>query len=135
MTFTTHLRQRFFDEWTLGAAASRALCSAGAWADSRLLCWILMPDHFHGLVELGSTDTLSRNVGRAKHHATRALRDCGLAGAVWARGFHERAMRREDNIVAAARYTIANPLRAGLVTDVGAYPYWNAAWLADATPI
>jgi hypothetical protein len=28
-----------------------------------------------------------------------------------------------------ARYIVANPLRAGLVSRVGHYPFWNAVWL------
>ena len=135
VTFTTERRQRFFADWALGAAASRNLGAAESWADSRLLCWVLMPDHWHGLLELGTTDTLSRNVGRAKHRATRALRDCGVSGRVWTPGFHERALRRNDNLVSAARYTIANPLRAGLVAEVGAYPFWDAVWLDGTTPV
>ena len=65
----------------------------------------------------------------------RALRCAGVAGQVWTQGFHERAMRRQDNIVAAARYTIANPLRAGLVIEIGNYPFWNAVWLDASTPV
>ncbi len=28
-----------------------------------------------------------------------------------------------------ARYIIANPLHAGLVKQVGDYPFWDAVWL------
>jgi len=28
-----------------------------------------------------------------------------------------------------ARYIVANPLRAGLVSRVGDYPLWDACWL------
>ena len=31
----------------------------------------------------------------------------------------------------AARYVIANPLRAGLVDEIGKYPYWDAVWLGN----
>ena len=94
-----------------------------------------MPDHWHGLVELGSTTTLSRTIGRAKFQATRRLRVAGVEGAIWARDFHDRAIRRTDDIRAAARYIVANPLRAGLVESIGDYPYWNAAWLRDGDPV
>jgi hypothetical protein len=50
-------------------------------------------------------------------------------GALWDKGFHDRAIRKDENLKNAARYLIANPLRAGLVKDIGDYPYWNAAWL------
>lgn len=38
-------------------------------------------------------------------------------------------MRREDDLRAAARYIIMNPVRAGLVEKVGDYPLWDAIWL------
>jgi hypothetical protein len=28
-----------------------------------------------------------------------------------------------------ARYVVMNPVRAGLVSRVGDYPFWDAAWI------
>ena len=50
---------------------------------------------------------------------------------LWQAGFHDRALRAEVDVRAAARYLVANPLRAGLVVSVGDYPYWNAIWLDE----
>jgi len=52
-----------------------------------------------------------------------------VTGHVWARAFHDRALRKEENIHAAARYVVLNPVRARLVTRLRDYPYWNAIWL------
>ena len=48
---------------------------------------------------------------------------------VWQKGYFDRALRYEEDLKAAARYIIANPLRAGLVAQVGDYPLWDAIWL------
>ena len=32
-------------------------------------------------------------------------------------------------VCAVVRYVLLNPVRAGLVLRVGAYPYWNAVWV------
>ena len=48
---------------------------------------------------------------------------------VWQRGYHDHAVRREEDIKSLARYVIANPVRAGLSYSVGSYPHWDAAWL------
>jgi hypothetical protein len=48
---------------------------------------------------------------------------------MWQKGFHDRAIRREEDLRAVARYIIANPLRAGLVRRVHDYPLWDAIWL------
>jgi len=52
-----------------------------------------------------------------------------LGRPVWQRGFHDHALRAEEDIVGVARYLVANPLRAGLCDKIGNYPYWNAQWL------
>ncbi|GGY09626.1 hypothetical protein GCM10007160_41190 [Litchfieldella qijiaojingensis] len=49
--------------------------------------------------------------------------------SIWQRGYHDRAIRDEEDIRAVARYIVANPLRAGLVNDIGQYPLWDAKWL------
>lgn len=38
-------------------------------------------------------------------------------------------MRYDEDLLKAARYIIANPLRARLVKRVGDYPLWDAVWL------
>lgn len=88
-----------------------------------------MPDHWHGLVELREGD-ISRVVARYKALVSSAVkRSSGRKSPVWQKSFQDRALRKDDDIVAAARYLVANPLRAGLVDRIGNYPYWNAVWL------
>ena len=89
-----------------------------------------MPDHWHGLIELGGGESLSGLICRLKANTARCVRlETGGEGAVWARGFHDRALRHEDDVLSAARYVVVNPIRAGLVKRLGDYPYWNAIWL------
>ncbi|MFB6261862.1 MAG: transposase, partial [Thiohalorhabdaceae bacterium] len=54
---------------------------------------------------------------------------------VWQPGFHDRAIRREEDLEAVARYVVANPLRAGLVDRIADYPHWDAAWLDGTGPV
>ena len=93
-------------------------------------CFVVMPDHFHWLFTLGTDKALAPAVQSAKAMASRNIR--ALAGShetVWQRGFHDRAIRRDEDLAAVARYVVANPLRAGLVDTVGEWPHWDAAWL------
>ena len=53
----------------------------------------------------------------------------GSQGGLWQRGYHDRALRRDEDLKAAARYIVMNPLRAGLVKRPGDYPLWDAVWL------
>ncbi len=122
-------RRRYFSEPRIATTTSRIIATHGTLLDARLLAWVLMPDHWHGLIELGQAD-LSRVVQRFKATSARALIDAGLAGpAVWNKGFHDHALRADDDLRHCARYIVMNPVRAGLVHRVGDYPWWDAIWL------
>jgi REP element-mobilizing transposase RayT len=87
-----------------------------------------MPDHWHGLVKLGMCDELALVMNRFKSLTAKSLR-CTQPMLVWGAGFHDRALRKDETMHAAARYIVRNPLRAGLVDNVLDYPYWNCVWL------
>ncbi len=93
------------------------------------LAWVIMPDHLHWLFELRSA-TLSEVMKRVKSRSTLTInRARRTQGAFWQNGYHDRAVRAEGDLIKAARYIIANPLRAGLAGHVGDYSLWDAAWL------
>ncbi|WP_423251811.1 transposase, partial [Pseudomonas viridiflava] len=61
---------------------------------------------------------------RVKGGSSRAIVSAGGGPLkVWQKGYHDRAIRREEDVLKAARYIVANPLRAGLVTNVGDFPF------------
>jgi REP element-mobilizing transposase RayT len=130
VTFTTSKRTRLFDNPDLARIACSALSDPRLWQSARLLAWVLMPDHWHGLIELGATGELSRTVQRLKSNTARRLRiENPDFGPVWEKGFHDRAIRSDESLLYLARYVVCNPVRAELVKRVGDYPYWNAVWL------
>ena len=93
-------------------------------ARARTLAYVVMPDHLHWLLQLGEGKTLSGVVGTVKSVTAHRL---GMR--IWQPGFHDHAMRREEDLRSAARYLIANPLRAGLAVRAGDYPHWDAEWM------
>ena len=129
VTFTTHGRQPLFADPSLAMVAAPLLADARRWRTSAVLAWVLMPDHWHGLVELGAGDTLARVVRDLKVHTARVVRAARPATRVWARGYHDHAVRTDEVLRDVARYVVMNPVRAGLVRRAGDYPYWDAAWL------
>ena len=69
-------------------------------------------------------------VNRLKSASSRQVhRLMGTRGPLWQQGFHDHALRAEEDVRRVARYVLTNPLRAGLVQRMGAYPYWNAIWV------
>jgi REP element-mobilizing transposase RayT len=134
ITTVTTGRERRFAYPATAIATVDALIQEGLWLESRLLCWVLMPDHLHALVHLGATEPLSSLVRRMKCiTATAANRIDMRRGAVWMPGFHDRAVRHVDDLDRIARYVLDNPVRAGLVADVSDYPYRSCAREESAT--
>lgn len=92
------------------------------------LAWVVMPDHLHWLFELksGSLATLMQSVkGRSAFEINKAF---GAKKLVWQKGYYDKAVRAEMDLIAMARYVIANPIRAGLVEREGDYPLWDSHW-------
>jgi REP element-mobilizing transposase RayT len=85
--------------------------------------FVIMPDHLHWLVQL-QDDRLDLLMGRVKSISARQIQDLK-----WQVGFHDHAVRREEDLKKLARYIVGNPLRTGLVDSIGKYPHWDAVWL------
>jgi putative transposase len=58
LTFVTRGRRDLFSHPPLAATCVAALTDERSWQRSRLLAWVLMPDHWHGLVELGGCENI-----------------------------------------------------------------------------
>jgi putative transposase len=130
VTFTTDERKPHFQAWETASMMAGLLTSPRNWKSSRLLAWVLMPDHWHGLIQLGDDDHLSDCVRLLKGATARQIkRSHPELGRIWASGFHDRALRKDEDLRVAARYLALNPVRAGLVERVGDYPYWDAIWI------
>lgn len=91
---------------------------------AQTLAFVVMPDHLHWLMALGEPRGLSAVVGTLKSLSARRL-----GGPIWQAGFHDHAVRKEEDLPELARFIVANPLRAGLVKRIGDYPHWDAIWL------
>lgn len=130
LTSVTRNRRPVFSEFPVACAAARCFNDRLLLRDSCMLAWVLMPDHAHWLIQLGESDDLSSLVNRLKSASSRmAGKICSAGGRLWMPGFHDSGIRSEKALMAAARYIVANPLRAGLVNRVGDYPFWDVMWL------
>ena len=130
ITTVTRSRNPLFEDFPAACSACAAISSAPSLGTASLLAWVLMPDHMHLLLQLDGEECLSKVVARLKSRSAKAFQQAsGRCGAVWAPGFHDRALRRDDDVRHVARYIVANPVRAGLVARCGDYPFWDAVWL------
>ena len=130
LTAVTLERKPVFNDWQLARLLIAEMRHAHESKTVESLAWVVMPDHLHWLIELGDTPmkALRQRINSRSAIAINKSSDL-YNGKLWQRGFHDRALRREEDMQAIARYIVANPLRAGLVKRIGDYPLWDAIWL------
>jgi len=144
VTTVTAGRQPFFVDFTLARCVITEMRHTHAAGRVDSLAWVLMPDHLHWLFQLGDVGTLAEVMQSFKGRSARAINlivgsdGCsaraislmdGRQRGIWQRGYHDHALRAEDDVRGVARYLAANPLRAGLVQQLGDYSHWDAVWV------
>jgi REP element-mobilizing transposase RayT len=97
ITVVTAGRQRFFDDFS----AARVLIGhlkKNHLRRASTLAYVLMPDHLHWLMQLMSDAPLSQTV-----RAVKSLTTLQLEHPMWQRGYHDHAVRNDDDLKAMAR--------------------------------
>ncbi|RKR04238.1 REP element-mobilizing transposase RayT [Kushneria sinocarnis] len=130
ITTCIHDRQPLLREWVQARQVIHAMRHLHEERCVTSLSFVVMPDHLHWLIQLREGDELAGVVRRFKGRSARSLNESlGHHGTIWQPGYHDRAIRGERDLKQTARYIVANPLRAGLVQEIGQYPHWDAIWL------
>jgi len=131
LTIVTEKRIPHFNDFAVARSLINEMRKMENSGQLESLAWVIMPDHLHWLLVLKS-DNLSELMRLFKGISSQALNQkLHKQGAFWQRGLYDHAIRKEEEIRAAARYIVANPLRAGLVEHISDYPHWDAIWLVD----
>jgi REP element-mobilizing transposase RayT len=90
--------------------------------------FVIMPDHYHAVISLAGTKSLSqimRSLG--SHTAREGNRIKGSSGQFWQRGYYDRAIRKTEDINDIFEYIHHNPVRLGLVQVADEWPYSSMA--------
>ena len=124
ITTATKNRAPIFNEFASARLLIRTMQKADALNYTNTLAFVVMPDHMHWLVQLNDGALLSTVIKGMKSQSAKAI-----GRPIWQAGYYDHAIRKDEDIQNIARYIIANPIRAGLVTKVGEYPHWDAIWL------
>ena len=131
ITTATKDRYPYFSDFLLGRLVVQAIRHQHEQGNVNSLAFVVMPDHIHWLVQLKETTNLSKMMASVKSWSALQVRKVGNISneSVWQRGYHDHALRSDEDIQSVARYIAANPLRAGFVENIGDYPLWDAIWL------
>ena len=130
VTTCTRNREPLFASLALGRRVVQALMCEESRGNVSTLAFVVMPDHLHWLVRLETDIELSASVRVVKSNSARNIsRLVRCKRKIWQRGFYDRAVRKDEDLLGIARYILANPLRAGIAGSVRNYPLWDAIWI------
>ncbi len=130
ITTRTYHRRKVFENFMAGRAVVNALRRAHMLGHADTLAFVVMPDHLHWLMQLTGNKPLSVTINTVKSLSARGINlGTGRRGPIWQKGFFDRGLRRDEDVVSVARYIIANPIRASIVEKVADYPLWDAIWI------
>ena len=99
--------------------------------DVALHRYVVMPDHYHVLVTLRGSPSISNVVRRVHSAFSRRIRkEFGINDRVWQRRFYDHVIRDEEDWQEKLTYMHGNRVRAGLVDEPTAYAwsscrYWE----------
>jgi REP element-mobilizing transposase RayT len=124
ITTVTRDRDPVFRDFVASRHLIQVMMAHDRYGLTQTLCFVVMPDHLHWMMQLGA----SRNLGQAVK-ALKSLTSRRIGWSVFQKGFYDHAVRRDEDIKNMARYIISNPIRAGLVSKINDYPHWDAIWL------
>ncbi|HLB27241.1 MAG TPA: transposase [Dehalococcoidia bacterium] len=124
VTLNTHRRSPSLRSQDLIRECEEAIAAAAAQYRFTVLAYCFMPDHLHLLLQGAAGSKLIPFLQRFKQvtgYRFKAKRGRPL----WQRSFYDHVLRTEEDIGDVAEYIWNNPVRAGLVADREAYPYWG----------
>lgn len=86
--------------------------------------FVVMPDHVHVLLSLGTDLSIEKAVQMIKgNFSFRAKKELGYTWDVWQKGFSEVRVSREESFIRHQHYIDENPVKAGLAPSAEEYPY------------
>lgn len=128
VTICTAKRQRLFKNPELATKMIEALYTGPMGQQGNVFAYCLMPDHIHMLIA-PSTGNLVDIIGSWKKYTGHLLKNTGLKGPFWQRGFYDHALRKDEDLIRAAEYLVMNPVRAGLADSWEEYQFSWHKWM------
>lgn len=88
-----------------------------------LTAYCFMPDHLHALLTAVTEEADFCACVRQFKQLTGFVFKKEHGVRLWQPGYHERILRDAEATEAVVRYVLENPIRAGLATQIGEYPW------------
>jgi len=105
--------QNIFTDPTINLKVMEILKDSVGLYGYKLLCYCLMPDHLHILVQATESPKDLRGFVRG----FKAFSTKSTGKNLWQRSFYEHTLRKEEDAVDVANYILNNPVRKGLAQE------------------
>jgi REP element-mobilizing transposase RayT len=133
LTLCTADKQPFFSDSRVANLIVEELEHRRKNHEIKLFCYCLMPDHLHLLISLNENyskkqgafgeRTLQNWVAAFKRYTARITMQMYNIKPLWQQNFYDHVVRREESLVEICSYVLNNPVRKGMVSSWGEYPY------------
>lgn len=91
--------------------------------------WVLMPNHYHLLLEIEEPEKLSSVMsGLARAYVYYHHKKYQLSGHLWQGRFKSQAVEKDLYLLACGRYIERNPVQAKMAEAAEDYPYSSAGY-------
>jgi len=122
LSLVTRARAARFTDLCVVQAVLNCLALSCARYGFSLQAYCFMPDHLHLLVSGQDESSLPAFVRHFKQlSGHRYKREHGAQ--LWQISYYDHVLRRDEDLLAIARYIWDNPVRAGLAQDRSEYPF------------
>jgi putative transposase len=93
----------------------------------KLYHWVLMPNHYHLLLEIDQPEHISACMaGINRSYTCYYHKTYSTAGFLWQGRFKLQPVQRETHMLACGRYIERNPVRSGMVCQAQDYEFSSA---------
>jgi REP element-mobilizing transposase RayT len=123
ITCCTFKRRPWFSEESVVEPVRAQLLAIMSDHTFGIIAYCFMPDHVHALLDAKAERCARKPAMQRWKQACGYAHKRGHGVPLWQTGYYDRIIREDADVLAAAAYIVANPLRAGLVTSVLDYPY------------
>ena len=83
---------------------------------------VVMPDHLHFVGQLRE-GSLSKVMHTLKSYSAHKIGRRGIRPPIWQDGYHDHALRRDEDYRSLVTYLLQNPVRARLVDRIEDYRF------------
>src|SRR5450756_1887689 len=104
-------------------------------AKYRLLAWVIMPNHFHGLIEICDVPMGEILKSWKSYTAKAANKILGRRGTLWEEDYFDVYVRDDEHYRRVVRYIENNPARARLVKAPSDWLWSSAAYRGKPGPV